>query len=93
MSKFNVKVEDGHVQLGVDTNEDGQDVVQAKLSISEAIQEAFQRSEGVAGAELVGFGFEDGMLSIQIDSDKDGENLLELKLDLQEALDEAGIFG
>lgn len=92
MGKFNASVEDGKIKLSADMNEDGEMSLDLMMSMSEAIQEAFSRSEAVDGVSLVDFGFEGGKLKVKIDSDKDGEALIELFLDLKEVMDELGVF-
>ena len=89
MSKVNFKVEDGFLKAGIDANEDGQESMNLKLSMNEAIQEAFQKGVSIEGAKVVDFKFELTRLKLVIDTDKDGENLLELDIDLAEAIDEA----
>lgn len=89
--KFDVAFADGKIALSLDLNQDGEKLVEAKLSAAEAIQEAFQRGEEIPDAKLVSFQFVDGKLMLKVDTDKDGEMLLELELSVAEALDEVGI--
>ena len=53
MKKFDVKTEDGKVCLGLDLNGDGQNSIDLKLKMSEAIEEAFARGEAIEGAKVV----------------------------------------
>ena len=43
LSKLGVKVEDGKLKFGVDSNEDGQNSLSANLHLSEAVQELVAR--------------------------------------------------
>jgi len=88
MSVLSYEVQNGMLVLGVDSNEDGDKVLDLKLNITEGIQEALQKGEKMEGAQLVGFEFSATKLKLMIDSDQDGENLLELEIDLMEAVDE-----
>lgn len=93
MSKASVNFENGKLVFGVDTNEDGENVLTGSLNLSEALQEAFSRGEAVEGVKVVEVKFELTKLKVILDTDKDGENLLELVIDLAEGIDEAsGIF-
>lgn len=76
------------LQVGVDSNQDGQKAIMLKLKLSEAVGEAFAKGEAVEGVEVVGFKFEGSKLMIEIDSDKDGEKVLVLEADLAEVADE-----
>lgn len=90
--KLGLKFEDGKVIAQVDTNQDGEAALTAKLHVSEAIQEAFQKGGAVEGVKVVGFKFELTKLKLQLDSDKDGQPVLDLELDLSEAVDESGLL-
>ena len=95
MSKGNVKFEDGKLIAGLDTNEDGENVLTAKLNLNEGLQEALGRvlkgGEGekiVVDAKKVELEFGIGGLKLLVDTDGDGEKLLELDVSLTEAADE-----
>jgi len=88
MSKFNFEIQEGKVVIGLDTNEDQENVLDLSLNMSEAIQEAFQRGESLEDAKVISFGFEGKKLNIKLDSDRDGEILLDLAIDLGELFDE-----
>lgn len=88
MSKFNFEIQEGKVVIGLDTNEDQENLLDLSLNMGEAIQEAFSRGEAIEGAKVVDFGFEGSKLRIKIDSDKDGEELLNIVIDLGEVVDE-----
>lgn len=92
MSKVNYEIKDGHLILGGDTNEDGQNSVGLKLSLNEAVEEAFKKGEAVEGVKVAQVKFLGTQLQVLVDTDKDGEQLLELTLDIGEILDEAGVF-
>lgn len=92
MSKFEAKVEEGKLVASLDMNEDGEKLLQVKLSMGEAIEEAFKKGQKLEGVKLVSFGFEGKALVMKVDSDQDGQEVLELKVDLGEALDEVGLF-
>ncbi|MHA1166584.1 MAG: hypothetical protein ACTSRU_02100 [Candidatus Hodarchaeales archaeon] len=93
MSKVDLKVEDGSFNVGVDTNEDGQEAVKLKVNLSEALGEAMKNGVAIEGAKVVEVKFELTKLVVKLDTDKDGEELLSLEVDLAEAVDEAsGIF-
>lgn len=88
MSVVNLKVENGSLVLGVDPNQDGQDVVKLKLKMSEALGEAFSRGQKLDGVKLVDLKFEGTTLKLKLDTDQDGEELLSLDVDLAEVVDE-----
>ena len=92
--KFDVEFKDNQLCLGLDTNQDGEKLLNAKISLSEAIQEALQRKESVKveGAKIVEFEFKLTKLVLKVDTDQDDEDLLELEIDLAEALDEVGVL-
>ncbi len=94
MSKFNVEVKDKTINLGLDTNQDGENVLTAKVHMDEALSELLKK-DGVSleGAKLVAFKFNLTKLSLTIDTDRDGEPMLELEIDLGEALEESGLLG
>lgn len=93
MSKVNYAVKDGNLNIGVDSNEDGQNSVTIKLNLTEAIQEAIFRGDAVEGAKVVDFSFQFTKLVLKIDTDRDGEALLELEIDLAEVFDEIQSMG
>lgn len=90
--KFDVSFENNELNLSIDLNQDGDKLMKAKLSLSEAIQEAFKKGAAIEGAKVVSFEFNLTKLVVKIDTDKDGEPLLELEIDLAEALDEVGVL-
>lgn len=92
MSKFKYEVIDNKLVVGLDSNEDGQASLELKLSLAEAIQEAFKKSEGVQGVKSATVKFEGAKLILVVDSDKDGEPLLHLTLDLFEGIEETGVL-
>ena len=88
MSKVNYEVKKGNLHIGIDSNEDGQNAISIKLSLTEAIQEAIFRGTPLEGAKVVDFKFDLTRLILKIDTDRDGEALLELEIDLAEVFDE-----
>ena len=88
MGKSSIKMEGNVVHIGADTNEDGENVLNAKVHMSEVIAEAFAKGEEVEGVKVVGFKFELTKLKVKLDTDKDGEAALEIEIDLAEAADE-----
>ena len=86
--KVNYEVKDNALNVGLDSNEDGQNSVSLKVNLSEALGEAFQKGTAVEGAKVVEVKFELTKLKVVLDTDKDDENLLELEIDLAEAFDE-----
>lgn len=88
MSKVKSEFVDGKFNLGVDLNEDGENSLNMKLNLNEAMQEAIKRGEAIEGAKLVDFKFELTKMVLILDTDKDGEPLLELVVDLPEVFDE-----
>ena len=96
MSKASVKFENGSLVAGLDTNEDGQNVMDLKINMQETLEEAFaalkKGEESVVEIDVkkveLKFGAE-GM-SLTIDTDQDGENSIELDVSLMEAIDEGG---
>lgn len=88
MNKFNIKIEDGKAIIGLDTNADGENVLDLSLDMSEAIQEVFSKGEAVEGVKIASFNFEGKKLNLSIDTDKDSEELLNLSIDLGELFDE-----
>ena len=85
--KYEVKGSEFH--LAVDSNDDGEPVLQMKLKMNEALKEAMKRGDAVEGAKVVGVEFSATKLMIKIDSDKDGESMIDLEIDLMEGFDEA----
>lgn len=86
--KTPIKVENGAVVFGVDSNDDGQQAITGKLNLGEAVGEALAKGAAIEGAKIVDFKFELTKLVLKIDSDKDGQPLLEIAVDLGEAFDE-----
>lgn len=93
MGKVDVDVVDNALVVKVDTNEDGEPVAQAKIHLTEAIQEGLKKGESVVieGAKKVEFSFGLTGLKVKIDSDQDGEAVAEVEINLPEALDESGL--
>lgn len=91
MSKVSTSFENNEFSLEVDTNEDGQKVLDCKLSLAEGIQEILKRGEKVEGIKAVAVEFSLAGLKIILDTDKDGEKLGEINIYLTEALDEVGL--
>lgn len=91
--KFGVSFEDNKLNLSLDPNADGQNVLIAKIHLSEAVQEALQRDESIQidGAKVVDFAFQGAKLMLKLDTDQDGQGVLELEIDLMEALNEVGV--
>lgn len=89
MSKINFEVKDNALNLGVDSNEDGEPLLKLKLNLTEGMQEIMNREAEITGAKVVDFSFSGTKLKLKLDTDKDGEALLELELDLMEGFDEA----
>lgn len=93
MSKGSVNVEDGKLKFALDTNEDGQPVINGHVNLSEALQEAFKKGGKIEGAKVVDVEFNLTKLVITIDTDKDGEELATIEIDLAEGVDEGtGLF-
>src|SRR5690606_8845272 len=93
MSKVNVGVENNQILVDVDTNEDGQSVVSAKLDLPEALQELMKSGDQPVVVEgKLELKFEEGKLKLSFDSNQDGEASAMVDLDLAEAVDESGIL-
>lgn len=90
MSKIKYDIQENNLVIGLDANEDGQNSLEVKLSLSEAIQEAFKKGVAVEGVKSATVKFEGTKLIVVVDSDKDGEALLTLSADLFEGLEETG---
>ena len=90
--KFEASFKDGELHLGVDSNKDGEKVIEVKLNLNEAYQEILARGEKIEGAKIVAFEFGLAGLKLVLDTDQDGEKLLELNISLSEVLDEAGLM-
>lgn len=90
--QFNVKVENDNLVFGADFNKDGEPSIKGKLSLTEAIKEAFMKGTAVEGVKVASLKFALTKLIVVIDTDKDGQNLLEIEVDLAEGLDEAGLI-
>lgn len=81
-------IDGSDLNVSIDPNEDGQPVVEMKLSLMEAVQEALCGGESISGNSVVRFDSECSKIIVEIDSNKDGEPMLTLKIDLFEAFDE-----
>lgn len=92
MSKLNYKVQDNNLLVGLDTNQDGQNSLELKLNLSEAVKEAFSNGTSLEGVKPAVIKFEGTKLILVVDTDKDGEHLLTLNLDLIETLEEIGFL-
>lgn len=92
IKKFDVSFDEGKLVLGIDSNQDGQKLVDIKVNMNEAIQEIFKKGEKIEGAKLVAFEFNLTKLVLKLDTDQDGEELLDIEIDLAEAIDEAGLM-
>ena len=92
MSKFDFEIKDNQLIATGDSNEDGQPVATIKLSLNEAVQEAFSKGEAVEGVKVADVKFTGTQLIVSVDTDRDGEKLLDLTIDLAEALDESGLL-
>lgn len=93
MSKYDVKIEDNKLKLGLDTDEDGVKSLMADVMLDEAIQEALKKGEAVEGEQMVKFSISQlGEFKLLIDTDKDGEISGEITLNIMEALNEAGVL-
>lgn len=90
--KFDVKFEDGKMELSIDSNLDGEKLIYVSVNMNEALQEVIKRGEPVEGVKLVDFEFSTQKIVLKLDTDKDGEKLLEIELNLAEALDESGLL-
>lgn len=86
--KTPVEFKEGALHFGLDSNDDGENSINGKLNLSEAIGEAISKGTQVEGAKVADFKFEGTKLKLKVDSDKDGQSLLELELDLIESFDE-----
>lgn len=85
---FSLDVQDGKLSAKIDTNKDGQPVVEMDLHLTEGLQEAILRGLPTAGGKVVDMRFVGTQLHLKVDTDKDGESLLDLKIDLGEGFDE-----
>jgi hypothetical protein len=92
MDKINYKIEDNKLHLGADTNQDGENAVDVKVHLTEALGEAFNKGEAVDGVQTATVKFMGTKLQVIVDTDQDGEALLDINLDIGEILDEAGVF-
>lgn len=91
--KFGLKIKDGVVSATIDTNQDGENLVEANIYLDEAAQELFQRGEKVEGQGLYKFTLDPLKgLMIELDTDKDGQKCGDFKLNLFEGVDEAGLL-
>ena len=85
---LNYDVKDSALNVGLDTDKDGENSLDLKLHLSEAIQEAIAKGTPVEGAQVVDFRFEVTKLVLKLDTDRDGESLIDLEIDLAEAFAE-----
>lgn len=85
-------VKDNHLVLGLDADKDGVKSLDLKLSLTEAVQEAFAKGTAVEGVKSASIRFEGMSLVIVIDTDKDGEALLTFTANLPEGIKETGIL-
>ena len=76
------------LMLGVDSNKDGEKLLELSLDVSEGFKEAMKKGVALEGVKMVSFKFEGTKLQLVLDTDKDGKELMSLSLDLMEALDE-----
>lgn len=90
--KFEVEAKDGKVVLSLDTNQDGEKVLDLKIQLGEAAQELLKRGEKIEGAKKVDFSLSAQGLVMKVDTDQDGESVIELNANFMEALDEAGVI-
>lgn len=90
--KFDVSFEDNKLHMSIDSNQDGEKLVNINVDLGEAIQEIFKRGEKVENAKLVDYEISASKLVLKLDTDKDGEKLLDIEISLKEALDESGIL-
>lgn len=86
--KIDYAFKDGSVEVGVDSNQDGEKALSLNLKMSEAVAEAFSKGTAVEGVKVVDFAFTGSELLLKLDTDKDGEECLSLKLSLAEIADE-----
>ena len=88
---FEAKFEEGKLKIAIDSNRDGENLLDLNLNLNEGLQEIIARGEKVESAKLVGFEMGIDGLKVKLDTDQDGEELLELKISFVEALDESGL--
>jgi len=91
VKKVDVKFEEGQLVVGVDTNKDGDKVLEVKVKLSEALAEVLNKGEKIEGAKVAALDFAGSKLKLKVDTDKDGEHAIELELSLLELLDEVGV--
>lgn len=93
MAKFDVKVEENKLKLGLDSDEDGVNSVTLSIVLDEAVQEILKKGEAVEGETVVKFAIQPtGELSLKVDTDKDGEPSVELNVNIMEGINEAGLL-
>lgn len=96
MSKASVKFVGGSLVVGLDTNEDGQNVMDLKINMQETLEEAFaaikkgEKKEVELDVKKVVLKFGAEGMTLTVDTDQDGENSIELNVSLMEAVDEVG---
>jgi len=88
MSKVNVKVLDGSVNIGFDGNQDGQNSIGLKLNLKEGLEELFAKGEVKVEVKLLTLKIEGTKILASIDSDKDGEPVATIEADLLEGYEE-----
>jgi hypothetical protein len=85
---FKIDVNDGKVDISLDPNKDGENVLNLSMSLSEAFQEIFSRGVKKEDVKLVDFELDVTKLVLKLDTDRDGEKVIDLKIDLSELVDE-----
>ena len=96
MKNFPIKFENGILEAGLDTNNDGENAVSVKLDTKEGLEEAFARVlKGESTGEKITLDgktieveFGVGGVKLKVDTDRDGEPLLVLDISLMESFDE-----
>lgn len=90
--KYSIDTEGSAIKFGLDTNADGENVLELKLYIPEAVAEVLKKGDKITGVKVVDFEFGLDGLKLKLDTDQDGEAVLELNVDVKEAIDEAGFL-
>lgn len=83
-----IKIENGKLSYGIDTDKDGVDSVKAELILGEMLQEAFEKGEAKVDVKSFTAKFEGSKLILIVDTDKDGENSFVTEIDMIESFDE-----
>ena len=86
--KINVSMEESKVKVGIDTNRDGQNAVEVKLNLKEALQEAIEKGEAKVDVKSLTLKLEGTKIILLVDTDKDAEPVLEVTADLLESYEE-----